>query len=197
MSPRIYPSLIQVTRETHEAPAAIENRVTRAGGTNRYGEPHFRVVWGGARLAWIGGKWIDRDASGNIIREAVELRRVPKYLPLDRWHVERWLPPESYGSPEEWEAQTTEIEDGIRIAALGPYPSRGDYEHCFTLESTAGEFIPLTVAACDWIVRAVEWARRQPRSHLRGAVAARETRRARDWEQNVDAVLDEEFSAAE
>lgn len=197
MSPRIYLSLIQVTRETHEAPAAIENRVTRAGGTNRYGEPHFRVVWGGARLAWIGGKWIDRDASGNIIREAVELRRVPKYLPLDRWHVERWLPPESYGSPEEWEAQTTEIEDGIRIAALGPYPSRGDYEHCFTLESTAGEFIPLTVVACDWIVRAVEWARRQPRSHLRGAVAARETRRARDWEQNVDAVLDEEFSAAE
>jgi len=197
MSPRTHPSLIQITRETHETPAAIEERVTRAGGTNRYGEPQFRIVWGGARLAWIGGRWTDRDASGNVIRETVGLRRVPKYLPVDRWHVERWMPPESYGSPDEWRAQTTEIEDGIRIAALGPYPSRGDYEHCFTLESTAGEFIPLTAAACDWIVRAVEWARRQPRSKVRAAVAAREARRTRDWDRHVDAVLDEEFAAAE
>jgi hypothetical protein len=197
MSPRTHPSLIHVTRETHETPAAIEERITRAGGTNRYGEPQFRVVWGGARLAWIGGRWTDRDASGNVIRETVGLRRVPKYLPVDRWHVERWMPPESYGSPDEWRAQTTEIEDGIRIAALGPYPSRGDYEHCFTLESTAGEFIPLTAAACDWIVRAVEWARRQPRSKVRAAVAAREARRARDWDHDVDAMLDEEFAIAE
>jgi len=183
-APRTFPSLIHVTRETHETPAAIEERVTRAGGTNRYGEPQFRVVWGGARLAWIGGRWTDRDASGNMIREAVELRRVPKYLPVDR-------------SPDEWRAQTTEIDGGMRIAALGPYPSRGDYEHCFTLESTAGEFIPLTTAACDWIVRAVEWARQQPRSKVRGAVAAREARRTRDWDRHVDAVLDEEFAATE
>jgi hypothetical protein len=187
-------SMIRVTRETHETPAAIQERVARAGGTNRYGEPQFRVVWGGARLTWIGGKWTDRDANGNVVRETIEQRRVPKYLPENRWHVERWMPPESYGSPDEWYAQTVEVEDGIRIAALGPYPSRGDYEHCFTLESTAGEFIPLTAAACDWIVRAVEWARRQPRNDLRGAVAAREARRARDWDRGVDAVLDEEFA---
>jgi hypothetical protein len=29
---------------------------------------------------------------------------------------------------------------------------------------------------------------------LRGAVAAREARRARDWDRGVDAVLDEEFA---
>ena len=121
---------IRVTRETHDAPALIAERVARAGGTNRFGEPNFRVVWGGARLAWIGGRWTDRDAHGNTTRESVELRRVPKYLPEDRWHIERWMPPESYGSPEEWHRQTTEVEDGIRIAALGPYPSRGEYEHC-------------------------------------------------------------------
>jgi hypothetical protein len=191
LSPRI-----QVTRETHEAPAAIEERVTLAGGTNRYGEANFRVVWGGSRLAWIGGKWTDRDAHGNITRESVELRRVPKYLPVNRWHVERWMPPESYGSPEEWYAQTTEVEDGIRVAALGPYPSRGEYEHCHTLQNAAGEFIPLTAAACDWIVRAVEWARRQPRREVRGAVGAREARRARTWDTAVDAVLDETFDTA-
>jgi hypothetical protein len=95
-------SRIRVTRETHDTPAAIAERIARAGGTNRYGEPNFRVVWGGTRLTWIGGRWTDRDAHGNTTREAIELRRVPKYLPVDRWHIERWMPPEFYGSPEEW-----------------------------------------------------------------------------------------------
>jgi len=173
----------------------VQERATRAGGVNRYGEPNFRVVWGGSRLAWIGGRWTDRDAHGNTIREKVELRRVPKYLPEDRWHIERWLPAESYGSPEQWLAQTTEIEDGVRVAALGPYPSRGDYEHCFTLESASGEFIPLTPAACDWIVRAIEWSRRQRRTEMRGAIASREARRERRMDRGMDDILDDAVPA--
>jgi len=187
--------LIHVTRETHEAPASIRERITQAGGTNRYGEPNFRVVWGGSRLTWIGGRWTDRDAHGNVIREAIELRRVPKYLPLDRWHIERWTPPELYGSPEFWYEQTIETEDGLRIPALGPYPSRGEYEHCFTLESAANEFIPLTPAACDWIVRAVEWSRRRPRHAKLVALAAREARRAREFDRAADDLLDAAFSS--
>jgi len=188
-------SAIRVTRETHEAPHEIQGRVEQAGGTNCYGEANFRVVWGGSRLTWIGGRWTDRDANGNVLRETIETRRVPKYLPLDRWHIERWAPRESYGSPEAWYAQTTEVEDGIRIAALGPYPSRGEYEHCFTLESASGEFIPLTPAACDWIVHAIEWSRRQPRRELRGAIAAREARRARRWDRDADDLLDDAVPA--
>jgi hypothetical protein len=183
--------VIQVLREVHEAPAAIQGRVAAVGGLNRFGEPNFRVVWGGSRLAWIGGRWTDRDAHGNVIRETVELRRVPKYVPVDRWHIERWTPPESYGSPELWYEQTIEVEDGIRVPALGPYPSRGEYEHCCTIEGTCGEFLPLTSAACDWIVRAIEWSRRQPRGANRAALAARETRRARDWDRAADDVLDD------
>ena len=157
------PPRIRVTRETHDTPAAIAERITRAGGTNRYGEPNFRVVWGGARLTWIGGRWTDRDAHGNTTREAIELRRVPKYLPVDRWHIERWMPPEFYGSPEEWRALTSETEDGIRISALGPYPARGDYEHCFTLQSAASaKWLRLSAAACDWIVHAIEWRSSAP-----------------------------------
>jgi hypothetical protein len=183
--------VIRVIREIHEAPASVQERVARAGGLNRFGEANFRVVWGGARLAWIGGRWTDRDANGSLIREAIELRREPKYTPHNRWHIERWLPPESYGSPELWREQTTEIEDGISIPALGPYPSRGDYEHCFTLAGTRGEFIPLSPAACDWIVRAVEWARRQPRRARCAAVAARELRRSLDFERAADDIFDD------
>jgi hypothetical protein len=187
--------MIQVLREIHDAPAAIQERVARAGGANRYGEPNFRVVWGGARLAWIGGRWTDRDAHGNVQREAIELRRVPKYIPENRWHIERWMPPESYGSPDDWRAQTTEVEDGIRVAALGPYPARGEYEHCFTLQTDRGEFLPLSAAACDWIVCAIEWSRRQPRRANRNALATRESLRSRDWERTADDLLDDALPA--
>lgn len=186
---------IRVIRETHEAPREIQNCVERAGGTNHLGEPNFRVVWGGSRLGWMGGRWTDRDASGNVIREAVELRLVPKYLPHDRWHIERWLPPEAYGSPELWYAQTVECEDGIRVPALGPFPRRGEYEHCFTLSGPGGEFLPLTPAACEWIVRAVEWMRRQPRQQTRAALFGREARREKSWDAAADAILDEAMPA--
>jgi len=181
--------VIRVIRETHEAPAVVQERVTRAGGVNRYGEPNFRVVWGGSRLAWIGGRWTDRDAHGNVTRETVELRRVPKYLPLDRWHLERWLPPEAYGSPDEWYETTVETENGIRIPALGPYPSRGEYEHCFTLQGPRGEFLPLTPTACGWVVRAIDWARHQPLLAGHAALAAREERRVRNYDLSIDEIL--------
>lgn len=181
--------MIRVTREIHEVPAAVQERVTRAGGLTWFGEPNFRVVWGGSRLTWIGGRWTDRDANGNVVRQSVELRRVPKYLPTDRWHIERWLPPVAYGSPENWWAQTIEADDGIYVPALGPYPSRGEYEHCFTLQNSRGEFVALTATACDWTVRAIEWARCQPRAARRVAVAARESRRELEQDRIVDDIL--------
>jgi hypothetical protein len=105
------------------------------------------------------------------------------------------MPAESYGSPAEWYEQTTEVEDGIRVTALGPYPAGGEYEHCFTLATTKGEFMPLSPGACDWIVRAVEWAKRQPRREQGGAIAAREARRDRDWNREADDMLDDAVPA--
>lgn len=157
---------------------------------NPYGEANFRVVWGGSRLTWIGGRWTDRDENDNVIRETIELRRVPKYIPHERWHIERWVPPEFYGDPKSWYARTAEVEDGIRIPALGPYPSRGEYEHCFTLAGADGEFLPLDTESCDRIVRAVEWSRRQSEQARRLALGTRESRRERDFERAADEVLD-------
>ena len=78
---------------------------------------------------------------------------------------------------------------------MKPYPARGEYEHCFTLSSAQGEFLPLSPAACDWIVRAVAWAKRQPRREQGGAIAAREARRDRDWNRDADDMLDDAVPA--
>jgi hypothetical protein len=175
--------MIQVMRETHRAPASVARRLEIAGGVNRFGRPNYRAVWGWSRLGWIGGKWEDRGAGGELVREVVALRREPKYTPHDRWHLERWVAPEAYGSPLEWYAQTTERANGMSVPALGPYPERGEYEHCFTLAGPGGEFVQLTPTVAEYVARAIERGRHAGATERRTAIDERE----RDGERAYDA----------
>jgi hypothetical protein len=125
-----------------------------------------------------------------LLREVVEVRLEPKYVPHDRWHIERWLPPENYGSPEQWHAETIEVENGRSIPALGPYPSRGEYEHCFTLEGPRGEFVQLTPAVARYIARAIEASRTLHRAGRKEALEERSRREERAYEAYADAVLE-------
>jgi len=181
--------MIRVLRETQDAPADVARSLEIAGGRNLFGEANYRAVWGWARLDWIGGKWEDRDpVSGALVREVVELRREPKYVPHNRWHIERWVPAESYGSPAEWRARTIEIVNGRDVPALGPYPARGDYEHCFTLEGPRGEFVQLTAAVARHIARAIETSRGVSPARKKIALEERTRREEREydaWAENV------------
>jgi hypothetical protein len=183
--------MIRVLRETHETPYAVAQRLRSAGGSNRFGEPNYRAVWGWNRLAWIGGKFEDRDEHGVLLRERVELREEPKYPAVNRWHIERWVPPETYGSPHTWYAQTIERKNGVSIPALGPYPSRGEYEHCFKLEGRSGEFIQLTPTIAEHIARAIEWSRKFPRSMNKRRLYDREQREDTQYENWAYDVLDD------
>ena len=184
--------MIHVTRETHDTPESVALGLERAGGVHRLGEANYRAVWGWNRLAWIGGKFTEHDpATGALLREVVELRQEPKYPAVNRWHIERWVPPEAYGSPRLWFAQTIERENGISIPTLGPYPSRGEYEHCFTLEGPQGEFVQLTPTAAEHIARAIEFSRRAPRAHRRRAISERELREDRAYEAWAYDLLDD------
>jgi hypothetical protein len=183
--------MIQITRETHQAPASVTRRLTSAGGLNRYGAPNYRVVWGWNRLAWIGGKFEDRDEHGNLLREVVELRQEPKYAEVNRWHVERWVPPEAYGSPRQWYAQTVETAEGRRVPALGPYPQRGEYEHCFTIQGLRGEFVQLTPAIVERVARAIEFSRQAPGAKRRERLYDHEVQNQKDYDNWAFDVLDD------
>jgi hypothetical protein len=184
--------MIRVVRERHEATAFVERVLRLAGGNNRFGEPNYRAVWGWSRLGWIGGKWEDRDAAGTLVREVIELRLAPKYAPHDRWHIERWLPPEAYGSPREWYAQTIERENGISVPALGPYPRRGEYEHCFTLSGPGGEFVQLTPTVAEHIAGAIERGRHASAVRRRVAIEERERRAEREYDEWVWEMLSDD-----
>ncbi len=174
--------MIRVVRETHRAPASVSRRLEIAGGANRFGRPNYRAVWGWSRLGWIGGKWEDRDAEGKLVRETVTLRRVPKYTPHDRWHIERWVAPEAYGSPREWYARTVEREKGVSVPALGPYPERGEYEHCFTLAGARGEFVQLTPTVAEYVALAIERGRHASAGERRACLDDRERREGRAYD---------------
>lgn len=195
-APTIYSSVIRVLRETHETPESVRRRLRLAGGINRYGEPNYRVVWGWNRLTWIGGKWEDRDpASAGLLREVVQLRQVPKYFPFNRWHIERWCPPELYGSPADWYARTLEVEGNRSIPALGPYPERGEYELCFTLQGKNGEFVQLTPTLAEHAARLVELCRGFTSQQRKAALEARQQREEWQYEAWAYDVLDDAVPA--
>jgi hypothetical protein len=187
---------VQILRETHDTPESVTRSLELAGGNNPFGEPNYRAVWGWNRLAWIGGKFEEHDpATGSLLREVVELRQEPKYPAVNRWHLEKWLPAEAYGSPRAWYAQTIEVANGRGIPALGPYPSRGEYEHCLTLENAKGEFVQLTTTAAEHIARAIEWSRRHPRSSSRRSLQDRDAREERAYDTWAYDMLDETVPA--
>jgi hypothetical protein len=186
---------VTVLRETHETPESVARKLELAGGRNPFGEPNYRAVWGWNRLAWIGGKFEERDADGDLLREVVDLRLEPKYPAVNRWHIEKWLPAEAYGSPRAWYAQTLEIAGGRNVPALGPYPARGEYEHCLTLEGPRGEFAQLTASAAEHIARAIEWSRKHPRSASRRSLYDREQRQERTYDAWAYDMLDDAVPA--
>lgn len=151
--------MIKIVRESVPVPEWAQAKLVEAGGRNPLGAAMYRFVWGQDRREFVGGKWTDRDENtGVVLREVIEQRFVPKYshLGADHFFVERWYPPENYGSRKAWELLTLEREDGITIAARGPYPAQGDYEHFYTMEGPNGEFRQLTFGRVQWIAEIVK-----------------------------------------
>jgi len=158
----------------------VAERLARAGGYNFLGQPNYRCVWGWNRLTPIGGRWEDNGR--------VELRMEPKYPQLNRWHIEKWCPPEVYGPPEKWRLETKE--EGIE--ALGPFPDRGEYEHVMVIEGPRGEFLQLTPTIVEHVARTIErsradWNKKRERKRLYD----REARNDQEYDRWADMVMDD------
>jgi hypothetical protein len=145
----------RLVREVHHTPDWAVRRLAIHGGLNCFDEPNYTVTWGWNLLTWVGGLWEDRDNEGNLIREVLAMRKEPKYpMQKNRWIVQRWLPPEKFGSPDTWNRNTKEWGEEGNVPQLGPYPSRGRYQLLCIVNTPAGGFLQLTETILDDVIYA-------------------------------------------
>lgn len=166
----------------HEIPKNLIERITCQGGLSESGKPLFRIIWAPDVTEVRGQRWIDRDASGNVIREVVEYRKVEKYF-FDRWVFEMWTP--CMVSEDDWNYENTEMFDGIPFLKL-PYPREGEYEMVKVLETPGGHFVPLTSTICDVLVMTAMQNRHVPVA--RRLELARERRENQDIQKDITAI---------
>ena len=129
---------------TSDTPTAVTKAITDHGGRNPYGRPMWRLIRAELHLSKKRGVWhtfpdgtleqVVRDEQGRFLHNPLHALRVeygvretPMY-PFKGWILERWLPAETWGSREEWNAD------------WGPYPEAGDY----FIMSTALDQMPPT-----------------------------------------------------
>lgn len=143
---------------TYGTPKRLQEAATSYGGTNLYGEPRYRVVLGEKRFVW---KYTPASYDEYGARTGgAAVRLVHKYSPKNRhrYHVEKWLPAEHYGTPESWHLETSKFIDGVEVDTLGPYPSRGEYETLWTFETPDGQYLEPTKDLLITAIKRNQWA---------------------------------------
>jgi len=108
----------EIIRQSKECPRLFTEFLVRYGGKNPYGIPNFRLVWGPSATRTIWGQ-MEGGSRGQHI--------VLAYGDAPLWHLEMWKPPELFGSPEQWYAESYNPETGLHLC--GDYPFQGDYSH--------------------------------------------------------------------
>lgn len=147
----------------HPLDPNVERVLTEFGGLNQFGQPFYRVVWGYQRVFWIGNQCYFRYNDR------------PRHK--ERWHLEKWVPAESFGTPEQWYASAMVDVGGAMVNVLGPYPAEGDYVRVVVFENYhTGEFVkPEPDMVMEAIVRNRQHAERtklQIRKQIQDEMAA-------------------------
>lgn len=185
-------SSIQILEHFDLTPALeVEDACIRAGGLNRFGEPNYRLVWGWRALELRGGEHTDYDEDGYPIRTELRYEWCPRYAPKNnRFHLQVWQPPEFYGSPDDWYESTEAYIRGQRIARLGDYPKRGDYELVATMEGPKGEYVPPVASAVADMIRLHQRLRHRKRDEIRHGIESETEQKDRRRTNKYHDILD-------
>jgi hypothetical protein len=134
--------VVCATVKSMEPPPQVVSYVTRYGGKNLFGEPHFRIVWGGNRTAFKTRRFEDKGPDGRLAKSVIECRETLKYPRFkEHWVLEWWKSPLEFcgGDKEMWVAANTSSLDGMPIPPREAFPSRGSYEFLTVFTGDDGE----------------------------------------------------------
>jgi hypothetical protein len=170
-------------------PKEYQDRITAAGGTNRYGEPHFKLVWGEAHKTRAGGYW--EQEGGAVGYRDVYLNDSPCWLLLE------WHDPSEYGNPTSYYIENYDEATGLQI--LGEYPYKGKYEVLFILRDTRienGQLVvdnmPLNAMLIDTVIPLMILGKHI--SHERRAQALKELKE-REEQEKLNTIIDARLDA--
>jgi hypothetical protein len=194
--------------EHHDCPETVKLRLILAGGMNRFGKPNFRLVWGYDRIIKMHGEWQEVEpatATGlftpegktimtkpRIKSSVIETREVPKYLPGNCWHLEKWCPPEMYGTPESWAKAGEEVVGAYTIDTAGPFPSQGEYELVMplTIDGTPrGQRLPLYAGVVEEIIHLIQRSVDFRFAQRRAAIMQRMEREDKQFTDRAEDIL--------
>lgn len=171
-----------------QCPKEYQDRVRKAGGINRYGEPNFKIVWGEAHGTRAGGYWPHEGFTGY---KDVFLNDTPCWLLL-QWHDSI-----EYGSPTLWYMDN--FDEGTGLQTLGEFPYRGAYQVLFILRDEKIEDnklvidpMPLNGMLVDLVIPLMIFG--QGLSYERRAQAIKE-RRALEEEEQLRVITDARLDA--
>ncbi len=99
-----------------EAPAWFNDELERIGGTSRYGDPIFKLVWSEDVRQIIGGRFADGFVG---YRNARMMGKDPC------WVLMLWEAPEVFGDPDIWDLDYRDAESGL--LDCGSFPKDGRY----------------------------------------------------------------------
>ena len=99
-----------------EAPAWFNDELERVGGTNRYGEPLFKLVWSEDVRMIVGGRFADGFVG---YRNARTMGKDPC------WVLMIWEGPEVFGDPDLWNFDYRQPDTGL--LDCGSFPKHGRY----------------------------------------------------------------------
>lgn len=199
-----------------QPPAHVQEWLRQLGGVTRTGLPKYRLVHAPARLSPSGGKWVEWDDSltraerkeglNTPWRSVIEVRDVPRYpMQHSGWVLERWTPPEDYGSPKQW--NLSEIVGGTMrffaeiaayVPALGEYPWEGDYEHAEVVFPDEGLTWPSVSTAINLLERGLADLPSSPKARVARAMynarQAEEATRLADRAHAMDILNETDFA---
>ena len=194
--------------EHHKCPKEVKFRLLLAGGTNFFGHPNFRISWGFDRIIKMRGTWEEVEpaqATGlfspqgtpimtvpRIKSSVIETREVPKYLPGNCWHLEKWCAPEMYGTPESWKNAGQEVSGAYTIDTAGPFPTQGEYElvMSLTIDGTPkGQRLPLYGQVVEMLVQLILKSRDFSFTQRRAAIQQRMEREEKQFTDRAESIL--------
>lgn len=180
--------------ERRLCPQEFQDRLTTAVGTNQYGEPLFKIVWGQTETYRAGGVWAHDHFLG--YRQLMLSNSSPSGKGQPCWMILEWHPASDYNTDAVYYFENRD--DATGLQTLGEYPYKGRYEVAFKLVSQElrngrmqVNYYHLDGMVLDLLIPAIVEAQRMTMKERLRAIREMEEREEKKKDLAVDAIYND------